>query len=53
MAKLVGVTDAKAKEILCPVCKKILLFYNADAKGTIYPYCKLCKKNIAISLPVK
>lgn len=45
-------------EIFCPVCaaagiRRKLMEVDDGAKGTIYPYCKGCKKNIPIQLPLK
>lgn len=42
-------------EIFCPTCaeagiKRKLMEVGGDAKGTLYPYCKGCKKNITITL---
>ena len=42
-------------EIFCPVCaragiKRKLMEVEDKASGTIYPYCKGCKKNIKIEL---
>lgn len=45
-------------EIFCPVCaaagiRRKLMEVDMHARGTIYPYCKGCKKNIPIQLPLK
>nr|DAJ41592.1 MAG TPA: cysteine-rich protein [Caudoviricetes sp.] len=45
-------------EIFCPVCaeagiRRKLMEVDDGAKGIIYPYCKGCKKNIPIDLPLK
>jgi len=42
-------------DIFCPVCaaaniKRKLMEVDSKAHGTIYPYCKGCKKNIKIEL---
>lgn len=43
------------KEIFCPVCaaagiRRKLMEVDSEATGTIYPYCKGCKKNVEIHL---
>ena len=43
------------KEIYCPVCeavgiKRKLMEVEDTATGSIYPYCKHCKKNIIVEL---
>ncbi len=45
-------------EVFCPVCAaagitRKLMEVESSARGTIYPYCKGCKKNIKIELPLK
>lgn len=45
-------------EIFCPVCgaagiRRKLMEVDSKAKGIIYPWCKSCKKNIKIELPLK
>ena len=47
----------KRIEIFCPECasrgfRKKLMEVDVGAKGIIYPYCKYCKKNIPIKVPV-
>ena len=44
--------------VYCPCCgaagiKRKLMEVDTAAKGTIYPYCKACKRNIEIHLPLK
>lgn len=44
--------------VYCPQCvaagiKRKLLEVDTQAKGIIYPYCKGCKINIEIKLPLK
>lgn len=52
---------AMTKKIYCPVCGaagmskgkgKFLLMVDENATGTIYPYCRRCKINVRIDLPV-
>lgn len=43
--------------VYCPSCaaagiKRKLMEVDNDAKGVIYPYCKGCKKNVAVKLPI-
>ena len=43
-------------DVYCPSCaaagiKRKLMEVDNDAKGVIYPYCKGCKKNVAVKLP--
>lgn len=45
-------------EVFCPVCAaagitRKLMEVESSARGTIYPYCKGCKKNVKIDLPLK
>ena len=45
-------------EIFCPVCaaagiRRKLMEVESPARGVIYPYCKGCKKNVKIELPIK
>jgi len=45
-------------EIYCPVCaaagiKRKLMEVDANASGTVYPYCKGCKKNVEVKLKGK
>lgn len=46
----------KKIDIFCPVCetlrhkRKKLLEVDINARGTIYPYCKLCHSNVEIEL---
>lgn len=47
----------KRIDIFCPECasrgfRKKLMEVDEGAKGIIYPYCKYCKKNIPIKVPV-
>jgi hypothetical protein len=46
-------------DIYCPVCAaaginhgkgRLLMQVDSNATGTVYPYCKSCKKNIKIDL---
>lgn len=42
-------------EIFCPSCaaagiKRKLMEVDSKAVGTVYPYCKGCKKNVTIEL---
>lgn len=46
-------------DIYCPVCAaaginhgkgRLLMQADSNATGTVYPYCKACKKNIKIEL---
>lgn len=44
-------------EVFCPICaaagiRRKLMEVDSEAKGTIYPYCKGCKKNVRIELPL-
>ena len=44
--------------IFCPVCAaagihRKLMEVDSRAKGVVYPYCKGCKKNVEIELPLK
>ena len=45
-------------EIFCPVCaaagiRRKLREADAGAKGIVLPWCKGCKKNVKIELPLK
>lgn len=45
-------------EIYCPEClkqgrKKLLLIVGAETSGTLYPYCKIHKKQVKIALEPK
>ena len=45
-------------EIFCHVCaaagiRRKLMEVESSARGIIYPYCKGCKKNVKIELPLK
>lgn len=45
-------------EIFCPSCqmagiRRKLMEADRSAAGLIYPYCKACKRNVAIKLPLK
>ena len=51
-------TDNRRNDVYCPCCaaagiKRKLLEVDKAAVGVIYPYCKGCKKNIPIILPLK
>ena len=42
-------------KVHCPICEKRgkykwLMNVDESAHGTIYPYCKVCKRNIKINL---
>lgn len=44
-------------EIFCPCCaaagiKRKLMEADSKATGIIYPYCKGCKRNVEIRLPL-
>lgn len=46
------------EEIFCPVCaaagiRRKLMEVDSAAKGVVYPYCKGCKKNVKIELPLR
>lgn len=46
------------EEIFCPICaaagiRRKLMEVDSAAKGVVYPYCKGCKKNVRIELPLK
>lgn len=50
-----GIGGKMRVEIFCPVCraagiKRKLMEVDSKAVGTIYPYCKGCKKNVEINL---
>lgn len=51
MAKLIGIDDKEAVKVICPKCGKVLMYVGKDASGKIYPFCKLCKKNVAVLPP--
>ena len=45
-------------EVFCPTCaaagiKRKLMEVEDTATGRIYPYCKGCKRNITVDLPIK
>nr|DAK72246.1 MAG TPA: cysteine-rich protein [Caudoviricetes sp.] len=49
------------QKVYCPVCAaagmsggkgKLLLMVDENASGTIYPYCRRCKINVKIDLPL-
>lgn len=45
-------------DVYCPVCgaaglRRKLMEVDSHAKGVIYPYCKGCKRNVRIELPLK
>lgn len=45
-------------EIFCPVCaaagiRRKLMEVDSEAKGVVWPYCKGCKKNVKVELPLK
>ena len=45
-------------EIFCPVCaaagiRRKLLEVDSFTRGVIWPWCKGCKKNVKIELPLK
>lgn len=45
-------------EIFCPCCaaagiKRKLMEVDCKAVGVIYPYCKGCKRNVEVKLPLK
>lgn len=45
-------------EVFCPICaaagiRRKLMEVDSAAKGVVYPYCKGCKKNIRVELPLK
>lgn len=49
--------DNRRIDVYCPSCaaagiKRKLMEVDNDAKGVIYPYCKGCKKNVAVKLPI-
>ncbi|MDO4945689.1 MAG: hypothetical protein Q4E74_10885 [Ruminococcus sp.] len=44
-------------EIFCPSCKRAgikrkLMEADRSATGLIYPYCKACKRNVKVKLPL-
>lgn len=46
------------EEIFCPICaaagiRRKLMEVDSAAKGVVYPYCKGCKKNVRVELPLK
>lgn len=46
------------QEIFCPRCaaagiRRKLMEVDSEAKGVVWPYCKGCKKNVKIELPLK
>lgn len=53
MAKLIGIDDKSAVEVKCPNCGKILQYVSTDAQGHLYPFCKMCRKNVVVYLPSK
>lgn len=45
-------------EVFCPTCaaagiRRKLMEVDSEAKGVVYPYCKGCKKNVLVKLPMK
>lgn len=45
-------------EVFCPICaaagiRRKLMEVDSAAKGVVYPYCKGCKKNVRVELPLK
>ena len=45
-------------EIFCPVCaaagiRRKLMEADSEVKGIVWPYCKGCKKNVKVELPLK
>lgn len=46
------------QEIFCPVCaaagiRRKLLEVDSGVQGVIWPWCKGCKKNVKVELPLK
>lgn len=52
MANLRGVKDNNPIELKCPKCHQLLMYVSRGAKGRIYPYCKKCRTNYDINLPL-
>ena len=45
-------------EVFCPICEaagthRKLMEVDSEAKGVVWPYCKGCKKNVKVELPLK
>lgn len=45
-------------EVFCPICaaagiRRKLMEVDSEAKGVVWPYCKGCKKNVKIELPLR
>ena len=45
-------------EVFCPLCaaagiRRKLMEVDSEAKGVIWPWCKGCKKNVRVELPLK
>lgn len=45
-------------EVFCPICaaagiRRKLMEVDSEAKGVIWPWCKGCKKNVRVELPLK
>ena len=45
-------------EVFCPVCaaagiRRKLMEVDSEARGVVYPYCKGCKKNVRVELPLR
>ena len=45
-------------EVFCPICaaagiRRKLMEVDREAMGVEWPYCKGCKKNVKIELPLK
>ena len=38
------------KKVKCPICGKWLFTVDVKAKGTIYVWCRYCRKEIKIML---
>ena len=46
------------EEIFCPICaaagiRRKLMEVDSAAKGVIWPWCKGCKRNVRVELPLK
>lgn len=45
-------------EVYCPVCgaagiRRKLMEVDSEARGVIWPWCKGCRKNVRVELPLK
>lgn len=48
--RLRGVNDSSARLVICPKCGKQLMYVSKETEGKIYPYCKVCRKNVSVNI---